>query len=240
MYKVEKNFFIGSKSRLFFDMSKIVSGATLFVEPDEFPDYFLMYGERFNVVKLKDNNKGFGYLLNSMLNYAVENRFNKYIFCDDDIFGFKFRDIKSNLLNEIDKMYKLIDDNKYTQLAMSFIGHNWYYDGMVKEKIGAWGFIANFTKAIQSVGGYDENLPIFNDWDMSAKLIKLGYKTACYYDAMFIHKMKSREGGASDIYKHKELLEEAEEMLRGRYGDKCITNKIIHNQKEIRFKWSKL
>lgn len=240
IYNVPRYFFIGSRNRYLFSLSRIFSGATLFVEPQDYDNYYTLYKNQFNIVKLNGNDRGFGYLLNSMLLYAVNNKFDHYVFCDDDILGFDFRVRATNLCHHIAIMEKIMLEKDYAQLMMSFKGHNWYYKEQIKEKIGAWCYILNDTYKLTKVGGYDEGLRIYNDWDISAKLIKAGYMTACYYDAMFNHKMKSQQGGAFDLYKKQEVLDNAEKILRQKYGDKCIKNKIIHNQKEIRFIWSKL
>jgi hypothetical protein len=230
--------FIGSKSRLFFPTAKRLYGATLFVEPNEYDDYFNLYGETFNVIKLEKNNGGFAFLLNSMLKYAKENNIKEYFFADDDILGFGFRDKSSNLLKEMEKM-KEIAKQGYSQVMMSFSGHNWYCQEELKEKIGAWCFILNQTDDLIKAGGYDEEIPIYNDWDISANLIKHGFKTACYYGAFFNHKMASGKGGAEYLYKKQETLDKAALLLTKKYGNVLRTKKA-HNQLEIRFDWRKL
>lgn len=239
MIELNKNILIGSKGRLLFPMSKIVKGATLFVEPQEYSDYNTMHGKNFNVVKLSKDNGGFGFLLNQMNEYAYKNSLASYWFMDDDILSFKFRDKSSNLQTELNKMQEIAEKNKYSQLMCSFAGHNWYYEGMVKEKIGAWCCILNNTNDIRKYALADEELPIFNDWDVSAKLIKNGLKTACYYGMMFVHKMKSQKGGAEMLYRNKEKTQQAIEILKARYPD-CIKIVTAHNQEEARFIWKKL
>lgn len=238
--KVSESVFIGSKGRLLFPVSKLISGATLFVEPQEYDDYNMLHGKNFTIVKLPENDKGFAYLLNQMLAYAQEKQFEHFFFCDDDILGFSSKDKISSLNQELCKMIEIADKKNYSQLMMSFKAHNWFYDGLIKERIGAWCFILNKTADLVKVGGYDATLPIYNDWDMSAKLITEGHKTACYYGAMFSHKMKSQKGGAEFIYKKQELLDTAKSILEEKYGKECIKEVDAHGQKEIRFQWSKL
>lgn len=238
--KVPKNIFIGSKNRLLFPVHKYIYGATLFIEPQEHEQYSKLYDNTFNIVTLEDDNKGFGFLCNQMLNYANKNDIKTYFFCDDDIFGFKFREKKTNLNTELMRMEILLKDNNFSQLMMSFSGHNWFYKKNIKKKIGAWCFVLNKVKDLLEVGGYDESLSIYNDWDMSAKLIRDGKETACYYNAMFEHKMKSQKGGAEIIYKKQGLMDVAKNILIEKYGDKCLREVIAHNQKEIRFNWNKL
>ena len=238
--KVNENVFIGSKNRLLFPTRKLFRGATLFVEPKEYKDYSLFYKGSFKIIKLEKDDMGFGYMLNSMLSYAKNNKISHYFFCDDDILGFSFRTPKSNILQEMEMMRLITEKNGYSQLMMSFKAHNWFCKKLIKEKIGAWCFILNKTNDLISVGGYDEKLKIYNDWEMSAKLIKSGKKTACYYGAMFSHKMKSLEGGAFEIYKKQKNLDEAKAYLQDKYGSDVLREVEIHNQKEIRFYWSKL
>lgn len=240
MIKVPENFFMGSKNRLLFPMHKVIAGATLFVEPQEYEDYACLWTKQFNVVALPENNRGFGYLLNRMLAHALERKYESYVFCDDDIKGFRFRHKGMTLLSALDAMNHLMRERDYAQVMMSFQGHNWYCKEQVKEKIGAWGCILNRTKTISDIGGAEEQLIIFNDWDISARLIKAGHKTACYYDAMFDHKMKSEKGGASEIYQNHQNLESALAFLTKRYGSKCVRRVWRHNQPEARFVWAKL
>jgi hypothetical protein len=234
--------FIGSKNRLLFPMQKLLSGATLFAEPQDYEDYSLLHGKAFRIVKLKKDDGGFGFLLNSMLSYAKNKKYSHYCFCDDDITGFSTRNTKFiGIMNLLQEMEKISIRNKYSQLSLSFKGHNWFFkEGDIKENVGTWCFILNNTDDIMSVGGYDETLPIYNDWDMAANLIKCKLKTACYYGSMFDHKMKSMEGGASEIYKKQELLDKAAGILKKKYGEECIREVSAHGQKEIRFIWGKL
>ena len=241
MEKINFPLFIGSKNRLLFPMHKLVKNAYLFVEPQNFSDYQNLHGKRFKVINIEKNNQGFAYLCNYMLNFAEKKNFKYYVFCDDDVFGFKRKDKKPASLNEFyQKGVKICDEKNYSQLMMSFAGHNWYYKGKFKEKIGAWCCEINRTKNLKAVGGYDKELEIFNDWDISAVLILKGYTTACWYDYMFLHKMKSLKGGAMEIYKKQEKLKEAIKLLRIKYGKDCIREVKAHNQVEARFRWSLL
>ena len=233
--------FVGSKNRLMFPVADIVKNLIVFVEPQDYDDYLKFHGSRHIIVKLSKDNGGFGFMLNSMLDYAKGKGIEYFAFSDDDISAFKVRPRgHANIDEMLTDCEKVVKEGGYSQLMVSFAGHNWYFKGEIKEKIGAWCFIVTKTSDLLDVGGYDEVLPIFNDWDMSAKLIKTGFKVACYYKYMFVHKMKSMEGVASEIYKKQELIDSAIILLQKKYGEDCIKIVEAHGQKEARFKWSKL
>lgn len=239
LLKLPSNVFIGSRKRLDFPMSHIARGGTLFVEPQEWTAYASKHGKNFNLVKLGKNNGGFSYLLNEMLRHAERKKWKEYFFCDDDITGFKSR-TKKSLAKEIAEMKWLRAKGGYAQLMMSFAGHNWFFKEDVKEKIGAWCFVLNETKAMRSINGADEELVIFGDWDVSARLIEAGYKTAAYYGCMFNHKMKSQEGGAADIYKDQSNMIASAERLIERFGMEVVKVVMRKGQPEVRFSWKKL
>ena len=232
--------YVGSKNRVEFPLGKKLRGHYLLVEPSEFVKYKMSYNNSHQLIKLEKDNGGFGFLLNSMLKHAKERGHEYILFCDDDILGFSRRDKKPVDLNVFfGEAVNIMREKGYSQLMMSFQGHNWFYKDTLKEKIGAWCcFVMKVDDALQ-IGGYDETLPIYNDWDISANLIQHGFKTACWYAYMFDHKMKSQKGGASSLYRQ-ETLNKAEEILALKYGRGCLTTKEIHGQKEIRFKWSEL
>lgn len=236
---VGKNVFIGSKGRLSLPVCKSLTGATLFIEPQEVEKYREIYEKDFSIVTLEDNDRGFAYLLNQMVKHAKEMGYEHFVFCDDDILGFKFRE-KESLNYHINKMIEISNEKGYSQVMMSFAGHNWYYEGKIKENIGAWCFIVNKTSDILEVGGYNEEIEIFNDWEMSARLITFGKTNACYYDAMFVHKMNSQKGGAEYIYKKQEKLNTAIDYLQEKFGKECT--KVIEKNglRQIRFNWNKL
>jgi len=236
--RLAERFLVGSKSRILFPLHRFTTGASLFVEPSEYEDYRRLHGGRFAVQQLSRNDGGFGFLLNSMAAYARTMGYEYYWFLDDDITGFKFRNKSSTFATEIQRMESLARSNGYSQLMMSFQGHNWYTKEDIKERIGAWCCVLNKTDDILSVGA-DEELPIFNDWDLSARLIQSGKKTACYYGAMFVHKMKSHEGGAGAIYAKRTVVDMAIEILQRRYGS-AVKTVVAHGQREPRFRWGKL
>jgi len=238
--KVNIPLYIGSKNRPNFPMARLVNGATLLVEPQDLSLYKMLHGESFKIGILPENDKGFTYMVQNLLEQAEKDKAKYFMFCDDDIYGFKNRD-KTPFI--FDQMFaegvQLMARNGYSQLMISFAGHNWYEEGLVKEKAGAWGCFIGKTEDMLRVGGYDLSLPLFSDWDMSAKLIQAGFKTACWYQPMFSHKMKGMKGGAEFLYKDGENTKKAIAILKERYGD-AVREVEAHGQKEARFDWKKL
>lgn len=234
-------FYMGSKSRIDFPMGKLFVGGTLFVEPQEFSQYRSRYAPIYRVFSLKENDRGFAYMLNAMLAQAKQDGCEYFLFCDDDLLGFKWREKNFFILDDVfSKGVDICKTNGYSQLMISFAGHNWFFKEAIKEKIGAWGCWIGRTEDLLKVGGYDESLKIFNDWDISAQLILAGFKTACWYEPMFLHKMKSQKGGAEMIYADNRNMLLAIEKLKEKYGDKVIKMVDAHGQKEARFRWSRL
>lgn len=234
-------FYIGSKNRLDFPMGRLFAGGTLLVEPQEFKEYRARYSSIYKVVELLQNDRGFGFMLNSILLKAIADDNQYYLFCDDDLLGFSWRDKHPfRMLEMFNRGVQIMEQHGLSQLMISFAGHNWFSKTDLKFKIGAWGCFIAKADDLMAVGGYDVDLPIFNDWDISAKLILAEKKTACWYEPMFNHKMKSRAGGAQKLYEQKGTTEKAIAILKQRYGDKVIKEVQAHGQTEARFNWAKL
>jgi len=231
---------VGSKNRLNFTIDKYIPNIVLFVEPQEY-EMYKKSRPNLEIVQLKKNNGGFGYMMNSMVEYTLENGEDIFLFADDDIFGMKRKDNQPFNVDEFLKEgEEMIRKNKFSQLGVSFSGHNWYYHKDLKLKQPVWCMGFMNAKDIKSVGGYSENLLIFNDYEISARLLMSGRTNATWYKYMFVHKMKSMDGGASYLYNQPDLIKEQCEILKKRYGSAC---KIIYNKthqlSEIRFNWNK-
>jgi hypothetical protein len=231
-----------SKNRLDYTIDKVFPLVDIICEPQDAEKYRERVGENALIV-MPENDKGFGYVMDFLVrHYHLAGQ--KYIlFADDDIYGLKQRNGKPVDLNRfLFEAEEIMRKENYAQLMVSFAGHNWYVkDQKFKEKVGAWGMVFLDVEKITEIGGYDTRLKIFNDWDLSAKLIVRGFKTACWYDYMFLHKMKSKDGGAMGYYKDSDFMKVQCGYMLKRYGDKV---KVIfhkkHNQFEVRFKWNKL
>lgn len=236
--KTKYPIFIGSKNRINLPIKKLFTGAYLFVEPQDYENYNKEHGNDFIIVKLEKNDMGFGYLLNQMQKFAKENNFKYYMFCDDDILGLMRKDKSKCHIDEIyEYCFNVAENNNYSQVMVSFVAHNWYEKKEIKENIGAWCMFLNNTSMVESVGEHDEQLKIYNDWYISAMLIKSKFKNACIYNYMFNHKMKSQKGGAENIYKKQSILDNARDYLINKFGKHCIKEVEAHGQKEIRFIW---
>jgi hypothetical protein len=123
---------------------------------------------------------------------------------------------------------------------MGFAGHQRFYRRSVDTGVGAWCIVLNVVRDLDAVGGYDEDLPIFNDWDVSGRLLRSGRMTARMNGWLFRHKMKALDGGAADIYRSRATMERAITMLQRRFGEDVVRRVIAHNQPEARFRWSRL
>jgi hypothetical protein len=233
---------VPSKNRIDYTIDKVLGkDMTLFLEPQD-KEKYKERTEGSQVVIIPKDNMGFGYVLKYIVDWCYSRGERYILFADDDIFGLKRKDKKefsvSDFLLEAEKIMK---ENYYAQLMISFSGHNWYYKERIKERIGAWGMVLLDLKQITEIGNYDSCLKIFSDWDISARLISKGKKVACLYDYMFLHKMKSKDGGAMEYYKNNNFMKVNCLYMKKKYREKV---KIIfhkeHNQFEIRFNWKKL
>ena len=236
---------IGSRERLNFPVKKIFNDFVLFIEPQFFDEYKKEYPS-IEIVKLKENNKGFGYLLNSMVDYTLENKEKYFLFTDDDIYGLKKKVGKKLIkIDSVDKFleegYIIIETLNLAQLGVSFQGHNWYWNNSLKMNTAVWGMGIINAEIIKKIGGYCEKIKLFNDYEITARLLSCGYQNACWYDYAFEHKMKSKKGGAEFLYAKNQIVNEAVFYLNQQYP--CCSRIIKHEKHgiyEIRFNWKKL
>lgn len=226
------------------------SEVLLFVEPQEYDNYFKLYSEKATIVNIVENDKGFSYLLEFMNNYILSLKEKYWIFLDDDILGFEKRIEGTKLKKVVDNkeikdifielQNKIITEN-LSQIGLSFNVHNRFFEDEIDYNKGLWCALINNAEAIKGVGGYDLNIKIFSDWEMSARLISKNYRTAIYYKYAFNHQMKSRKGGAEFIYRDIELLNNSCRYIKNKYGDVVeIKFNESHGFNEVRFKWKLL
>jgi hypothetical protein len=189
---------------------------------------------------------GFGFVMNEIVKFSRENGEKYVLFSDDDIFGLKkrergkLRNMKGGETQEfLAKAEEIMKEKDLAQLAVSFIGHNWYEKESIKSPSGCWGMVFLDVDKITEAGGYETYTKLFNDFELSARLLKKGYKTATWYDYAFEHKMDSMTGGAHDIYRKNEILKGYCKEIMKNYGDECkmIVSKTGKN--ELRFNWKK-
>lgn len=233
--------YIGSKSRPNFPTAKVLQGGTVLVEPQDASLYKMLHGETARIITLPENDKGVTYMFQHLLEQVHRDGHKYFLYADDDIFGFKNKD-KTPF--DMDTCFKegvaICEEKGYSQLMISFQGHNWFSKEILKEKIGAWACFIGKTEDFLAVGGYELSLPLFADWEMSAKLITKGYKTACWYQPMFAHKMRGLKGGAEILYKDSSNVQRSIEIIKQKYGEEVVREVEAHGQKEIRFNYKLL
>jgi len=240
----------GSKNRLCLPLKKHLTNFTVLVEPQETEVYQKAHGDTLQIVTLQENDRGFGYMLNAMTRTALESGHDYFIFCDDDITGFKWRatmkdalrPLKEPLTTEVLRVCaKKAQEAGVAQYSLSHTGQSWGAKKMIQEPCGAWGCTVNSAEAIKACGWYDEDLFIFNDWEMSARLLSYGFRTCKTNMVSFVHKMKGFPGGAQSNYEQTEKVAKAAAALGKRYGSACkVEYQANHGLWEIRFDWRKL
>lgn len=239
----------GSKSRVSLPLLKWISDPIVFIEPQEEQLYKSKH-PNIRFVVMEKNDMGFAYLMNQMCKWVQAQNRTHFIFTDDDVFGLKFRpnmEEKFQTVNDDGARHVLqmaVDQairEDLSQLAISFSGQSWGAKKPVDQTVGAWGVHVSNAADILSVGGFDESLFIFNDWEISARLIKAGYKNARTNLITFLHKMKSHKGGAEIIYSQPDKVKKAAELLSQRYpGASKVVYVEKHGLHEVRFNWRKL
>lgn len=221
----------------------------LLVEPSEYSDYQSAH-PGVDVVQLPQDNGGFAKLMNFMLQLSHERGADYFVFCDDDLLDFQYRpslDSKferlrgESLLAHLARLVEYARQGNLSQVAISFSGQSWGAKEAWKVGVGAWGMHITNTKMALEVGGYDESLPIFNDWDMSARLLLAGYRNVRTNLHTFRHKMKSQPGGAESVYANQKMMEQANEAMAARYGKEArVSFNEAHQQHEVRLNWRNL
>jgi len=232
---------IPSKNRIDYTAGKTFKKHTLFVEPQDYEKYTKLFKEQ-KIIKIGENDKGFSFVLNEIVKYTLEQKEKYFLFIDDDIFGMKRKDKKEfDAKKFAKKAEKLIQEKKYAQLGISFGGHNWFESEEIKENKAVWGMGVMDAEVIDKIGGYDKNLILFSDYEITARLLLNGYNVGIWYKYFFLHKMKSKEGGAMVYYKQSNLIKEQCEYLQNKYGKLCkmFFNKS-HGIYEVRFDWRKI
>lgn len=241
--------FMGSRSRFDFPMSSIVMGGNLLVEKEQYDEYKKRYAGFYNIIVLPESNMGFSYMMNQMLENAPE----YFMFSDDDILGFEEYTEKGNNKCLLDNIFnegvEIMKKNGYSQLGIGFKGHNFYRikDGIrvyekneIHENLPSWGMFIAKTADLKAVGGYNQQLALFSDYEMSARLVTSGYKIARWNKYMFDHKMKSFSGGAADLYKKSEKIDSSIDIIKAKYPIDSFKVIEMHGQREIRFNFKKL
>jgi hypothetical protein len=242
-------FLTGSKGRLSLPISRWTSAPTVLVEPAEFDAYRDQH-PKLNIWAMERDGAGFGYLLNYMVDHTLKHGSRYLVFADDYLLGLRLRPRigtkwKTVKFDEAQRVIQLLVNlcatSGYAQVAAAFEGHAAFARREYDTPVGAWGLHVTDCQAVQAVGGYDESLRIFHDWEMSARLICAGYKTCRCNLVAFRHKMKSMPGGAECVYQDGDAVKEAAEQVRAKYPWACKTKYVeSHGLWEIRFNWKAL
>ena len=232
---------IPSKNRLNYTAGKIFLDHTLFVEPQDFKTYSDLFPGT-KIVNILENNKGFSYVLNFIVDYTLSQGEKYFLFVDDDIWDVKRKDKNLFQVDEfLNEALELIKKKNYAQLGINFMGHGCFETEELLEDKAVWGMGLMDAEKIKSIGGYDKKLLIFSDYDITAQLIMKGFKVGVWNKYLFLHKMKSQEGGAMTYYKQSELIKTNCEYILKKYGELC---KMFFNTKhgiwEVRLNWKEI
>jgi len=239
----------GSLGRPHLPLLKWINDPVILVEPQEEAIYREHHPE-LDYVVLPKSGQGFSYMMNQMVKVARDRGQRYFVFTDDDVFGLKLRpDLNtkfSRIQNEVVRQtlqgaVDFAQNAGLAQLAVSFSGQSWGATKAFNEPVGSWGVYVCDALAVRSVGGFDESLWIFSDWELSARLIAAGYKTMRTNLITFEHKMRGMDGGADWLYKNQEKVTEACHQIKAKYGEAVRIEWVPeHGQHEIRFNWKKL
>lgn len=222
---------------------------TVLVEPHNADEYRATH-PGLRLVVLDDDDRGFAYMMNAMVRQASLDGHRWFVFTDDDVTDLRVRkhigdrfvacreaDAAARLAELVDAASAL----RLAQLAVSFAGASWSAKKPTTEPVGAWGVHVTDGAAVEAVGGYDESLLIFNDWEMSARLLVNGHRCARTNLLSFVHKMKSMGGGAADTYARTAEVAEAARRVAARYPAAArVVRDEAHGLDEVRFRWSAL
>ena len=239
----------GSLSRVPLPLLRWAPDPVVFVEPQERAQYEEAHPDvRF--VSLRKSGGGFGYLLNQMVRYTLDSNEDFFVFTDDDVtdlrvrpnVGTKFSSCRGEHARSVlAGSVSLARELQCAQLAVSFAGQSWSAKKPFTDPSGAWGVHVTDARAIREVGGYDESIPCFNDWDMSARLLISGFRCLRTNLVTFVHQMRSHEGGAETVYKDKDRVAEAARRVASRYPQAArIVEVEAHGLSEVRFNWRQL
>lgn len=239
----------GSLGRPHLPLLKWIPDPVILIEQEQMVSYMQAHPELEYVV-LPKSGQGFSYMMNQMVAEARKRGQRYFVFTDDDVYGFKARNSVADKFTRIQgaevrlrlaEAVAYCEEHKLAQLAISFAGASWGAKRPHDEPTGSWGVYVCDAVAVWSVGGFDEKLWLFADWEMSARLIKAGYRCARTNLLTFEHKMRGMDGGAQFLYEKKEKVTEACQLIASKYGTSVRIKWIPkHGQHEIRFNWKAL
>jgi hypothetical protein len=218
-----------------------------FIEPQDLEKY-KKYETIFNIIDIKENDKGFGYLMNFINEFCLSIGEKYYIFIDDDVTKIMERkkektkelnpeEIKNNFL----ELEKDAIENNFSQLGLCYINHRFDFTKIFIENFCFCVFLNN-AQDIKDIGGYDIRLKIFSDSELSARLMYNKKKCAIKTNFVFVHQMGKNKGGSDIFYKNKELSKEMTQIIINKIGKEFV-KEIYHEKYNMflpRFSWSKI
>jgi hypothetical protein len=240
-------FITGSRKRLSLPLLKWCRSPVVLVEPQELAEYQKAH-PTLQIEALPKNDGGFSYLMNQMVRRTLDAGGRYFAFTDDDVTDLKQRQLVPGKFVRLpdpsaclQDLFSIAAQNELAQLAVSFAGQSWGATVPFQHNVGAWGVHITDAQAVRAIGGYDESLPCFGDWDVSARLLQAGYRTSRTNLVTFVHKMKSQPGGAADVYARQDLVRDAAHRVAAKFPG-CATVKYVpsHGLHEVRFQWKKL
>lgn len=240
-------FITGSRQRLSLPLLRWCPDPLVLVEPQELGAYRAAH-PNVQIEPLQKNDGGFSYLMNQMVRRTIEAGDRYFAFTDDDVTDLRWRESLTDKFVRVPvveivlaSLFAIAQAEDLAQLAVSFAGASWGAKSARQDGLGAWGVHITDARAVRAIGGYDETLPCFGDWDMSARLLQAGYRTSRTNLVTFVHKMKSQPGGAADVYSQQERVREAAERVAAKFpGAASVRWVPAHGLHEVRFNWRKL
>lgn len=199
-------------------------------------------------------------MLNRMVRLTLDSGKRYFVFCDDDVERLNYRTtldksapdgagylrtVQSTRRPDRLPARKILTGlvreaarGRFAQLAVSFNGI-WTATTEIQEPVGSWGVHVTDARAVAALGWYNEKLPIFNDWEMSARLIEAGYRCGRTNLVSFCHVMRTYEGGAQVVYDRPRIVRAAAQELADRWPEAARVVTAHGNLAEIRFSWKK-
>lgn len=240
-------FLSGSRRRLSLPLLRWCAEPTILVEPKELEGYRQEHPS-IDIESLPKNDGGFSYLMNHMIARTLARGERYFAFTDDDVTDLRERESVEQKFRRAQSVSATLEAlaayataNDLAQLAVSFAGQSWAAKLAIQRNVGAWGVHLTDARAARAVGGYDESLVCFGDWDMSARLLAAGYHTSRTNLVTFVHRMKSHDGGASDIYRRADAVRDAACRVAAKFPDAAQVRFVPgHGLHEVRLNWRKI
>lgn len=248
-------FAAGSLGRPQLPVLKWARGLSVFVEPHELELYESQNaGRALDAAAIHAHPKsglGFSGMMNRLLQECRARNAKYLVFTDDDVYGLRDRPAVTDLFAKVTPdrcesvvsgLVKECERLGAAQLAVSFAANSWAAKRAIDPVAGAWGVHVTNVAAALSVGGYDEQLAVFSDWDLSARMVLAGYRCMRTNLVTFEHKMRGMPGGAAELYKDQTRVINSAKRVKMKLPEGSCEIKWIpnHGQHEIRINWKKL